>query len=963
MTPADDHWWLLKLVLTPSGVRVDARDETGRRMGGEEVSWPLPLTVEGGSIHVPVTLLDRLRESHEFGFGQTPPLFVRPPDGLRALPWIDTFRSLLREWQLDRFEPVRLARASWKASDALRLPLKVLAVGPEGRAAAEALEGSQDGLLVRFADEPGFASALVGYEPDLVLVSSPALAQVRGRVPRPRYTVVLDHEESDPVWRRAQRAPPGGAMVWTPLAGRASGASFVQSLVQGLALDQPLHLAHRDAALAAGELMESSTVIADPETNRGLRLYETVQRLTDRAVELGSGAGEPEGRAGAARGADPEGVASDALRSLSFVRPSGLVVPDSAVRNLTDILHGERLMARAERLHEEARAERSELPLGEIADRESSQQRVVDVTMQRRHSELADPDALWVDGRSGLQRGAGYRLLVRIGQRSGQSLVRGAPEPLDPLLPATGDEGHELDVVVFGQDFVVLGAARRLLVLPRLGPSSVLVFDVKAPPDSEVDRGRLRIGIFYRNYLVQSLLLTAAVGSDEEPAEGEEPALSVEVELSQAGRFEDVGALPERLLSLGVNASDGTHTVWLTSEDVHGDVTLPELALDSKIAWFRGVLAEATGDGNSPRFPSWSSPGRTPTPEFHATLLELAYGGGEAYNALFVKIRPSTSDPEVSDSGALKRALRRVAEASDDVIQIAWHDQNYAFPWSVLYDYKLPLSLDPDAEFCLGYAPGDPPVAGEPPRKTCAHGPDDMQLCVYGFWGVRHRLENLRPNGDDSRAPIDEIKCPPRKAVHVATGLPPENTRDIAGRLRDKLTDAVVGELGSEEDLVDVLFATDAPQSRPGMVVVVGHLLTDAPLGSRIDLGGDRLLNGLGITQRQYDVIDAWQQPNPLVLLLACESAKIELRTLGSMVDALASAGAAGIVGTEYDVFSGLSSRFAFEVTVAMWGDDDTPAMSLGTAITAFRRRLLLEGNPLGFVFTPFGRSELHLVH
>ena len=143
----------------------------------------------------------------------------------------------------------------------------------------------------------------------------------------------------------------------------------------------------------------------------------------------------------------------------------------------------------------------------------------------------------------------------------------------------------------------------------------------------------------------------------------------------------------------------------------------------------------------------------------------------------------------------------------------------------------------------------------------------------------------------------------------------------------------------------------------------MGHLDTKGPDGPRIDLGGGRVLDEQQITERQYDAPDPWDQPNPLVLLLACESAKVELAALSSIVDALASAGAAGIVGTEYDVFSGLTSRFAHDVTLGMWGADDGPPQSLGASVTAFRRRLLVEGNPLGFVFTPFGSSELTLVH
>ena len=99
-----------------------------------------------------------------------------------------------------------------------------------------------------------------------------------------------------------------------------------------------------------------------------------------------------------------------------------------------------------------------------------------------------------------------------------------------------------------------------------------------------------------------------------------------------------------------------------------------------------------------------------------------------------------------------------------------------------------------------------------------------------------------------------------------------------------------------------------------------------------------------------------WEQPNTVILLLACGSSTTDVTTLNDIVTSLASAGAGAVIGTESPVFPRLVCRFGREVTQDLFA-----GRNLGVAVTDFHRRLLRSGNPLAFAFTCIGSLELEL--
>jgi hypothetical protein len=87
---------------------------------------------------------------------------------------------------------------------------------------------------------------------------------------------------------------------------------------------------------------------------------------------------------------------------------------------------------------------------------------------------------------------------------------------------------------------------------------------------------------------------------------------------------------------------------------------------------------------------------------------------------------------------------------------------------------------------------------------------------------------------------------------------------------------------------------------------------------------------------------------------MTCNSADVDAATLNHFLLQWNTAGAAAIVGTEAAVGAGIASRCASSLAQELWN-----RKALGEAVTGFRRSLVFEGNPLGFLFTAYGDVDL----
>ena len=106
------------------------------------------------------------------------------------------------------------------------------------------------------------------------------------------------------------------------------------------------------------------------------------------------------------------------------------------------------------------------------------------------------------------------------------------------------------------------------------------------------------------------------------------------------------------------------------------------------------------------------------------------------------------------------------------------------------------------------------------------------------------------------------------------------------------------------------------------------------------------------------DRIGGWEEPQrPLVLLLACGSARKRLGELTSLVDALLIVGAAGVAGTEWDVDAERATRFGSWIIDGML--DATKPQRLGEVVRGYVHQALRKRDALPFVFTVYGDADL----
>jgi hypothetical protein len=443
------------------------------------------------------------------------------------------------------------------------------------------------------------------------------------------------------------------------------------------------------------------------------------------------------------------------------------------------------------------------------------------------------------------------------------------------------------------------------------------------------------------------LLLEAQVAEQE----GYSPdALQVRLEFSRTARFTNLGELSPRILSIGLNDDpQGSHTFMLKGGSQAEALRLPEHVLQAQLDRVRSLLDTMTWDTphTKPRFPD--PPAATATAEFDHWMRELARAGRELHRGLWTNV-----------SAPMQDVLRKVRASSDDTIQIVRYATNFLFPWAAMYDFELqrPVVGGPEPDVCHGFTRLDAtqtPYTCARCLAECLHPDKSQTFCVYGFWGIRHQVEQVLHTPFQKQDAITRLRPMRTKAVHVAVGL----TEGMLDSLPDYLAGALpldsVRAVTSRQELLDLLWSN---ADRPALLLLLGHYETKdiqlQPPGPRVSLPGADWLQPGDVTD-MVQKRDKWTEPNPVVVLAACQSAAVDLGTLTNFLNAFADARASAVVGTEATIFEDLALRFAKEVTLAIVSKKH----SLGKAILAFRRGLLNDFNPLGFVFTPYGAADL----
>lgn len=726
---------------------------------------------------------------------------------------------------------------------------------------------------------------------------------------------------------------------------------FISNFFYGIIHDLPLHEATRMASKKQIKLR--LRLIADPASNQSLRLSDEFSQLIDDVAALGKQVNPGNVQAFLPRlGLSEE---TDLVKTLRQAASFNSEVKEtlSKARNEVDFAHESRglvPLAKAELGLQNARLafRQAEETLRSISTNRKQaalvkkhQERRVDVTLDHLENGFYQP----YSKRDPFLASQRYRLGVHIGQPSQNSLMVGKNPPIDPLLPPSErPKGYHLDIVVFEKDFELLSERVRQLYLPDLGGSEPVYFELRAPKTA--GPADLRISVYYRNHLIQSFRLEARVS--ETWVNTARPQVRVHLDFCRTARFTNLRQIKPRALSIGVNQNqNGTHTFMIKKDQIANSypIELTEAQIQGVLDDFRGKLKQIS---ENPLFSVLNT--QQPVAEFEKHVRELAKLGGNLYHMLFQRA-----------SKEMQSEMRLLRNRSDQSIQIIRHDINFSFPWTAVYDYRVPddSSSSTLAPICMGKplpipTSGSVHTAPQGLHQGCPHNPGRAVYCIEGFWGVRHRVEQLIGNtGRVDGVHIINMTGRPG-SIGLAANLNDPPTQAFRSLLHEKFRDACV-EFTSGSSFYDFW----DEQKRPAAWIVLGHLESDriGLMPMAVASIPDQWLSPKTIMDYLVEY-GPWEQPNPMILLMACESGKTQLSDLNGFVQAFHATGASAIVGTECPIFSGIAALFAQEIVLKLWNEKT----NLGEAVQSFNREMFCRNIPLPFVFSCIGSSDLKVV-
>lgn len=518
--------------------------------------------------------------------------------------------------------------------------------------------------------------------------------------------------------------------------------------------------------------------------------------------------------------------------------------------------------------------------------------------------------------------------------------------PEEELARFYSDEGLELQVILTSEDFAIPEKVQTLL-LPRPPMASRTVrFAVRTP--AAPGRARLRAGVYFRQNLLQSLVVEAEVTPEpQRHAAGN----GAKVDFALSGSLRDVQRLPERTLNILTNETeDGKHTFVVVGTDLRWSFILKEGAMRTAVKAARRDLLEVAatgGEGGKPGTYRFGDDNRGKPQDFAAAVRKLAYLG---YN-LYVG--------QVTRTEAERTALRQ-ALGPCGTIQVAVSDSaEYVFPWALVYDKPLlrdhernvvcPAFLDALRQ---GQAAAQPGFLERHICLTgvCPHAADTNVICPSGFWGFRHVIEQpLSVTDREGRVRRDvrlDIKAPGGIRLLMA----------VSRKLRSLATHR-----GAVESLPGL--TVDFKEAKIEIGKALGR--TDLQVAYFFCHGGrkdETVWLGVGNGEKIYSSdlatwqID-WSSARTLVFFNGCHTADVTPDDLLHFNRILAASSASGVIGTEIFIPEQLAAHFALGFLQGL-----SRGQQIGQVIRQQRLLLLERYNPLGLVYTPYCHAGLKIV-
>ncbi|MDX1662455.1 MAG: CHAT domain-containing protein [Candidatus Promineifilaceae bacterium] len=332
---------------------------------------------------------------------------------------------------------------------------------------------------------------------------------------------------------------------------------------------------------------------------------------------------------------------------------------------------------------------------------------------------------------------------------------------------------------------------------------------------------------------------------------------------------------------------------------------------------------------------------------------------------------------------ALLKELAERLDTPDQVIHVAQILTEKVIPWGVVYDRPYdPFAQMHDDEaddVCLAALPE---TDGTLPVRACGTHPEcllhadraaereaegkeplvaESVVCPLHFWGYRHVVE-LPPQQTYAGTVKEEATCIPaegkaRLVVGYNAGFPKvEQHVEALQKIGETLDAVTVDWVGFQTNRNEILKSLE--EEDLNMIYFYCHAYVhdrwyNACLDFTDEEGGAQ--NNLILAPNFAAHPEPWPR-RPLVFLNGCRTASFSPQAPSPFLKQLIARGAAGMIGTDIDVWTPLATEVALQFLSRFLA-----GASAGEALLGMRRSLLAKHNPMGLVYTLYAAHNLHL--
>jgi CHAT domain len=613
---------------------------------------------------------------------------------------------------------------------------------------------------------------------------------------------------------------------------------------------------------------------------------------------------------------------------------------------------------------------------------------------------FVDRESKPVDRRLAFVEGCRYALLADIGPRWDvlESIVEGnAAFPERALDVDEGQTSVLLDLVLVSED-VDERVAFAQFVLPvlsgrsspagaGLSPGPIAIpFTVRkdeSAPDTRPFLGRVLV--YQGSNVLQSGTVEATIGR----AEGTIGVpMRIALDYALSGGFRDLPQIDSRSMrssvdsdleevSVGFNITlndDGAegHRIIIKGDPAGPPVFRPydpgagTQLLDDARGELLNCFFARTQNCDPSNSPGLLADNARSYADFRCDLYRLALLGQKLYFSTFLEA--SSADPTFLQ---MMRRIRARLRATT-VIQVAnAGPSQFVLPWALFYDYLLPdtnaLHYCPVVAEWEGAGETGPSARSAVPGASCPYDNGDPAhlknvLCPYGFWGLRHFIEQPLSALGRTGAVETPRKVPLGNGFELSVGLSRDPALDVCV-IQRHIDDLARFATFSPSTFADTWSLVQAMLESPSFVYFLCHGEFDP--AQHAPYLGVGLRDGNAI-HRVYPqnlaawAVDAnpdWSDRAPLVFINGCETAQLTPSQIMNFVRTFSTIGASSVVGTEVSVRLPVATEMAYAILERLHG-----GASLGIAVRDARWQLANKGNLLGLAYTPYGLIDVAAV-